>query len=548
MKTLASPVPVSAIPLRQSLFSTLRVLSINTVALLIVAVILRSLDLGNIPGINGDEAWSGVQALRILRGEAFDWRTPTGNPINFFFMLPLVGLHAVLPASFALLRVVPVVSGLLALAANYFLCRRAFDARTALVSTLFLALAPIDIAYSRFAWDASQSLLATVLVLYPAIIHSRHSTSGSLSTLSMAALAAAVIVHPTNLFAAPLLVVPALYQRRVQIVRKLRNTAIPAKTWTLVALVAGTAVGIFCCWQWLKWSVARLHGPTELARFSLDYLRLFSGTTVYAFISGAGGGITDIRSLLCAPSVCGVMFGLFAIWSLSGMYRRVSGQSTPQDQALVISWLTMLAAFFVIAGPSAIEPHFERYGICLIAPAALVLSRGVVCWLDQKSPSGRRWAFALALFAWFWPASFYAGYFDFVQRTGGHSHLTFRTATVEPKLSAFRYVLEHRAAATLTRIICHEWWNYWPLEYLALSDGNIQVFMWDQWLAQARTPAGTEHENTWFVEFSDSAGEAEVLARCDAAGLKAERKTICDYAGRALLSVIGTVEKLSQNY
>jgi len=126
VKTLAFPIQGSPIPLRQSRSLPFRVLSINVVgAWWIVAVLLRSLDLGNIPGINGDEAWSGVQALRMLRGDPIDWRTPTGNPINFFFILPLVGLHAVLPASFWLLRIVPLVSGLLALAANYFLCRRA---------------------------------------------------------------------------------------------------------------------------------------------------------------------------------------------------------------------------------------------------------------------------------------------------------------------------------------------------------------------------------------------------------------------------------------
>ncbi len=549
MKTLAPSFPAPAVPLRRLPSSPWQLFAIiNCLALLIVAVLLRALDLGNIPGINGDEAWSGVQALRILKGETFDWRTPTGNPINFFFMLPLIGLHAALPASFALLRVVPLVSGLLALAANYFLCRRAFDTRTALVSTLFLALAPIDIAYSRFAWDASQSLLATVLVLYPAIIHSRHSTSGSPSTLSMAALTAAIIVPPTNVFAAPLLIVPVIYQQRARIVRRLRRTAIPAKTWTLVALAGGTSMVTLCCWQWLKWGAARLHGPTELARFALDYLRLYSGTTVYEFISGAGGGTTDAWSLLCAPLVCDSMFGLFVVWSLWGTYCRVSGQSTPEDKALVMSWLTMLAAFFVIAGPGSIEPHFERYGICLIVPGALLLSRGVVWWLEQKSPHGHRTVIALVLFAWFWPASFYAGYSGFFQRTGGRSHFTFRTAAIEPKLSAFRYVLGHRSAATPTRIVCHEWWNYWPLEYLALADGNIEVLMWDQWQEQAKSGAGTEHENTWFVEFSGSAGEADALANCRATGLIVEREMICDYAGQGILSVIGPTEKLSQNY
>ena len=35
--------------------------------------------LGRLPGVNGDEAWYGVQVLRLLSGEAVDWRTPTGK-------------------------------------------------------------------------------------------------------------------------------------------------------------------------------------------------------------------------------------------------------------------------------------------------------------------------------------------------------------------------------------------------------------------------------------------------------------------------------------
>ncbi len=95
-------------------------------------------------------------------------RTPTGNWLNPFFFAPLVALHALVEPSFELLRITPFASGLLALVVNFFLCRRAFDLRTATISTVALAVLPINIAYSRFAWDASQSLLFTLPVVYVA--------------------------------------------------------------------------------------------------------------------------------------------------------------------------------------------------------------------------------------------------------------------------------------------------------------------------------------------------------------------------------------------
>ncbi len=191
-------------------------LAINVAALAGVALFLRTWHLGNIPGINGDEAWSGVQAVRLVHGEAIAWRTPTGNPVNVFFLLPLAALHAVFPPSFVLLRSVALASGVAALVANYWLCRRVFDLPTAIVSTLLLAVLPINVAYSRFAWDASQSLLATLPVLYLPLWVLRGSRRPRLlSVAAVMALLAAVWVHPTNVFAAPLVVVPLMYARRV---------------------------------------------------------------------------------------------------------------------------------------------------------------------------------------------------------------------------------------------------------------------------------------------------------------------------------------------
>ncbi len=136
----------------------------NCLAIVATAVFLRIWKLGNIPGINGDEAQYGVYAIQWLRGERIPLTTNTGNPINLLFMGPQIVLHALWPASFTLLRVTPVLSGLIALAANFILARRFFGGRTAIVSTLVLAVLPINIAHSRFAWDSYQSLPATLPV------------------------------------------------------------------------------------------------------------------------------------------------------------------------------------------------------------------------------------------------------------------------------------------------------------------------------------------------------------------------------------------------
>ena len=106
------------------------------------------------------------------------------------------------------LRATAVASGLLALLVNFWLCSRVFGRKIAVVSTVVLAVLPINVAYSRLAWDASQSLLMTLPCIYLplwAIVDARLRMRCSMATL--AALALAIVVHPTNLFVAPIAIV-----------------------------------------------------------------------------------------------------------------------------------------------------------------------------------------------------------------------------------------------------------------------------------------------------------------------------------------------------
>jgi len=47
-----------------------------------IAMALRTVALGRWPGINGDEAWYGVNVQELLHGGAVFWRTGVGNPLN----------------------------------------------------------------------------------------------------------------------------------------------------------------------------------------------------------------------------------------------------------------------------------------------------------------------------------------------------------------------------------------------------------------------------------------------------------------------------------
>jgi len=205
------------------------------------------------------------------------------------------------------------------------------------------------------------------------------------------------------------------------------------------------------------------------------------------------------------------------------------------DRVLLAAWALGLLIFLLIAGPRAMAPGEERFTICLIGPAVLLASRGAALGYEAAAP---RWRLALAVGAlsgWLVLADFHEHYFRFIQRTGGESHLTFRTAQVEPKEAALQYILDRRSAGPTT-ICCSEWWNLWPIRYLALPEREITVVEDLAAKAPIDQTAVSEQGRTWHVEFYGTAAQQRLEARF--AGRGPQRKTLTDYAGRPILFVL----------
>jgi hypothetical protein len=521
-------------------------LAVNVVALLLAAAWFRCRSLGNIPGINGDEAWYGVTAWELLHHGRPSLCTPTGNLLNPLFFAPLLLLQAFCSPSIIVLRSVSVLSGLLALVVNWLLCRWVFDRATAVVSTLALALLPINIAYSRFAWDASQSLLVTLPVLYFSVAAVRFpARQDRLLAFAILAMLPAILVHPTNIFAAvPVGVVLAMQWRRFRF--NARSIAVVVLVGLTLALWAATRVkapGALDSDRHRE-NIRQLACAQHWAYFTELYGGLFSGETTYQFISGAHSWLQWPElggNPLCVPGVALPWAALLAAaWIL---WRKAAWDQSPTpaantlaqddiqrinvaDRMLVAVWLLQLAAFLVVAGPDALMPDQTRFAICLIGPAVLLVSRGAVAWAMRLRPV-RLLAIVLALAAcWFVLADFQQHYFRFIEQTGGRAHRTFRTAAVEPKLAALDYVLDHRGAG-VTWIMADEWWSYWPLRYLSMGQPDIDVVMHDEAISRPDFAAAQADGRLWHVEFIES----------QPPGRRAQEQQILDYGGRPVLSV-----------
>jgi hypothetical protein len=490
-------------------------------ALAAMAVWYRFCRLGTFPGLNGDEAWMGVQAVEWLRTGPVAWRTPTGNPINVFFFLPQAGLHAAWGPSIELLRLPAALSGTLALVVNLVLCGRVFDRRTAVVSTLLLAVLPVNIAYSRFAWDACQTVLASLLVIYPALeAVVRPERRTRCLAWSGLAFAAALVVHPTNIFLAPMWGVPALALWKDELLGNARALAGGRGRWPAILAVAGTLLVL--AWagrHWLAVVAGRFAAPGDWLAFSRDFLRLLSGATVFQFIAGSiATGTTSLR-LHDAAAACAM------VAAACGVRRLLQANGGMPDRCLLAGWALTVLGFFLVAGPKAIAPHFERYAICLIAPTALAASRGLSWLIARPGLRGRLATIACLTAAWLVLADFDRHYFQFIERTGGESHRAFRTAATEPKQAALDYIRAASPGGQAIVIVADEWWTYWPLRYLALADSSVHVTDNPGQPLDRASSCGNRAHAVWAVRLIDAPDIPGGPASTDAG-------VFCDGAGR----------------
>ena len=134
----------------------------------------------------------------------------------------------------------------------------------------------------------------------------------------------------------------------------------------------------------------------------------------------------------------------------------------------------MTISFYLVAGPAAIAPHAERYGVCLVAPLVTLVALGWTHWLAPGRPLARPLAAALILLACGWLGVFSLRYFGRILTTGGQSHVAFRTAAVEPKQAAWDWIVAHRAGRPI-QVEADSWWTYWPLAYLSAADPTARI-------------------------------------------------------------------------
>lgn len=525
--------------------------------IIVTSLYFRVWMLGNIPGMNGDEAWWGSKVISFLQAEPIDWKTNSGNFTDPFYLLPLAGLHALFGGSFVLVRVIAVVSGILLLPVNYLLCRKIINLRTAIISTLLLAVLPINIMYSRFGWEPSQSVLFSLPVMYSALWY-----VGAQSKLRWAALAtclclgAALLVHPANFF----LVCFPLTAFLIQASNRLREP------WKIPGYAAAVGVGMGLLGV-LAYGFAPEFTKTEMAArlpafpwpgdwiyFLGNYLRLFSGINSYRYIAGSCEWTTTLPNGSKVDfhvwDILTALLFISAFWLLIFQARHRESDDIEdksirrKDYVLVAFILSSSLLFFVLSGPVRMGVSYERYVLWMVAPGVLLLSRGFDRVM-QRWPRSHNWCTISGLiFCALLLLGFYLQYFQFMQQTGGRSEMAFRTAAVEPKLAAAEYIIGRSNSEQTTYVVSSDWFCHWPMAYIAKTKRvppNVRFVLGraveDPAIAVELDKA-LQTGHLYFAELGEQSSLQQIRRGLVNSGIKLSEKTFFDYGGKPAVNLI----------
>jgi hypothetical protein len=509
-----------------------------------VAIVFRIIALDHLPGINGDEAYYGWIVMGLKAGEARPLRSGSGLPLNPLYTGLLYLIQLVWPTpSFWVLRLPALLSGLAAAALAYPLLSRVLDRATAVATALLLACLPIAIAYSRFGWDQSQAPLMSLLCLYFALNRQLFGTTGEFIFALVCAVAAfvvALIVHPLNIFLAPVLVgvvigkiVSLPVEERSVSRRRLGVVLLVGALLCAIAVSFLLTPEMTALWhKELAPNIGhRLISASGWGEYIVLYGDLLSGITIYRYITGP---VPDWSLWLHR----GLFWGLTGVLLLRGLPRLIR-----QRECVALGLLGGLAvsliAFYVVLGQRPMGPGLERYAMYLIVPSCLalvLLGRS----LSDTSPHGWQIGGGLVICGMLLLA-FYGHYFQPLATTGGEQPYplrTFRTGPVEPKQAAFDFT--NNASDGPATLLAADWWCYRPIQYLAYQRPDFEVLL-------CRKPEGqsidvTTPRRRFFVAFAG--GTSEAWMREHASELP--RTTIMDYSGRPVLYVwdLGTATEL----
>lgn len=428
-----------------------------------VGILLRTLFLTHIPGLNADEAWYGNFVLDLHRGAVENFSTPSGGSIfNPYFRLPLYFLHSYFEPSILILRLPAVISGVLLMLFSYILMKRSFNREIARLILIFTAFMPVNIMYSRIGWDASQIALFSLLIIFFSLRGRAIWTSFFLST--------SLLIHPTCIFLLPIALL-------CNIAAVLENKdAVKIKHFLLIILaiiiIPLTTLYIIndIVYATLDHNSAdiykRLFDFSYLMRCWQAYIHFLTGTTSYSYFVGFEDNY--ISNLLFL-----ILGGLIIFLYAYGLIRYIKNKNYIK-LALLIGVFFSILIFSFIMGDIGYKKGYERYALFMVIPS--IISFVVILndlFLKKIYYSHIIMTMLICFFLYEISVNYYIKLFE----SGGYSEMTYRTNYRDPKREVFDLIKRDAVDKKNIDIYVSSWWNSEPLKYFFYNYESVNVLL-----------------------------------------------------------------------
>lgn len=443
--------PLSALETRTWIALALAVVAAN--------LVFRVVYLTTIPGINGDECQGGVLIREWLHGRTPPpWITQSNRFVPFGVALASLVYRFGSP-SIELLRSLPFVAGLLTIVAVWFASRAVFRQPWVRIGVvLTAACAPIQLVYSRVAWDPMLTSLAALLFLV-LLVNERY-------VWSLFGLAVGFLVHPSAAFFAPYgllcFSVEALprYVKsrsgRVLLIASLSAGAVPLSLWMYRRSVGQGGTGV------------RLsaYGLDTLTDYMVYMGGVLSGSVSFeGFVAKPSGTAAALFGVLDTAVVVALCWCAVRAWRCSDM--RLGRRLLP------LGVLAAMVSMYVFV--PLIDAGHDRYALVFVLPVIFTFGLAVD---DSNLSAAVQQRAAVLLPAWLL-ASYSVFFVGAFLSTGGYQFSTYQAGPVDPKVAATRWILADTEArlgpSQPVRIVADSWWVFWPIRYLTMDNGHVRV-------------------------------------------------------------------------
>jgi hypothetical protein len=446
------------------------------------AIALRLLSIDHLPGINADETYYGVHALELMEGRPIALRSGSDLPLNAPFFGLVWLLHMLFEPSLMLMRSTTVIHSIATVGLAYVLFRDR-GRQFALLFALLVAVLPVHLGYARLAWDPSA--VPTVMVL--ALAAATHLCP----VLTALAFVLLLWVHPTTVFALPILIAPFIAARikrsspPVVDAAGEESTALPSASYfspQRVLWMCGLAfscAGIaFAMREHLPASIqqaldpgrlalagSRLTNPDEMMKFVLLFADFVSGLSTFEYLTGViDPTAIHLHRLGCIALLVVGMFAMDRLWATRA---RV-------EIAVLYGVLASLCLAYPLSGQRLLLPHSARYGMFLTIPICYVLASWLQALAARVRPATAV-RFAAAALGAILLFSFQTHVLQALRRPAPARAFTFRTGETDPKQLAFEAAMRMRQEGRLALLLTKDWWIYWTVRYLAHGAPRVSV-------------------------------------------------------------------------